>query len=144
QLADAQIVLAARPGLFLHAAAEQAEAVAPAAGAGGVGGAHPGGEGGGLAGVGPGLHLPGRSAAGHGLILLGGADLALAHAGVEIPALVVLAGVTLAEIIEVVEPLARLGRARRRGLTTVGPVARLLAGLEVQDVGLRRLLFGAG
>ena len=50
----------------------------------------------------------------------------------------------LAEIVEVVEPFARLGRARRRGLTAVGPLARLLARLEVQNVGLRRLLFGAG
>jgi hypothetical protein len=49
----------------------------------------------------------------------------------------------LAELVEVVQPLARLGCARRRRLAAVGPLATDLAGLETQDIGLRRLLFGA-
>src|SRR5690606_8174138 len=115
QPTDAQVVLAGRAGLFAGAAAEQAETVAPAAGALGVGRAHLGGEGGGFAAELSGLHLPGRPAAGHGLVLLGGADLPLAHPGVEVPALVVLCGVPLAEVVEIIEPLARLGRLRRGG-----------------------------
>src|SRR5690606_22552871 len=100
--------------------------------------------GGGLAGELAGLHLPGGTAAGHGLVLLSGADLALGHAGVEVPTLVVLARVPLTEVVEVVQPFARLGRARRGGGAAVGPLARLLPRLEVHDIGSRSLVVGAG
>src|SRR5690606_13770988 len=137
-------VLALGVGVLARAAAEQPEAVAPAAGALVVGRTELGGEGRRLSRELAGLHLPGGTAAGHGLVLLGGADLALGHAGVEIPALVVLARVPLTEVVEVVQPLARLGGARRRGRAAVRPLAGLLAWLEVEHVGLGRLLFGAG
>src|SRR5690606_27129924 len=59
-------------------------------------------------------------------------------------ALVVLRRVRLTEAVEVVEPLARARRPGGGGAAAVGPVARFLARLEVQDVRLRSLLLRLG
>src|SRR5690606_31953865 len=92
----------------------------------------------------PGLHLPGGAPPGHGLVFLGGANLSLVHAGVEVPALVVLAGVQLAEVVELIQLFARLRRARRSRAAALGPFAGLFAGLEAQGVvGRLLLLLGA-
>src|SRR5690606_35848482 len=88
-------------------AAEQAEGVLPGARAGGVARAEFGGEGGRLARQPARLHLPGRPPAGGRLAGLVLAHLALAHAGEVVPALIVFGRVALAEIIEVVGPVAR-------------------------------------
>lgn len=69
---------------------------------------------------------------------------AFAHPGVEVPALVIFARVRLAELIEVVQPLARFRRLGGSRLAAVRPLARLLARLEVKHVSLGGLFLGLG
>src|SRR6185503_4433882 len=111
------------------AAAEQVEGVAIAFAL-----ADLGREGGGFAREAAGLHLPSRPPAGEQVFLLALADLALAHAGEEVPVAIVLGRVRLTEPVVLVQHVAGFGRARGRGLAAARVVAGPLAGLQRMHV----------
>ena len=81
-----------------------------------------------------------------GDLLLATANLALAHAGEEVPVAIVLGRMRLAEPVVLVQQVARLGRARRRRRPAARMVASPFAGLQRIDivVPLRLLLRTGG